>query len=94
MFAFSLLVMAGLPPTAGFFAKTYVWTTLLQTAGTQTADWWLYFGLVMVGVIVSVVSTYYYLRICKQIYFDVPANEQASLYLMDPADFSLSQLFA
>lgn len=48
--------MAGIPPLAGFFGKYY----LLLHAQEQGL-----FGLVIVGLATSLVSTYYYLRLIK-----------------------------
>ncbi len=61
-FMFSL---AGIPPLAGFFAKLYVFKAAIS-AGL--------FGLAIIGVLTSVVASYYYLKIVKIMYFDeVPA---------------------
>jgi NADH-quinone oxidoreductase subunit N len=54
--AMILLSMAGIPPLAGFFGKYY----LLLHAQEQEL-----YGLVIVGLAVSLVSTYYYLRVIK-----------------------------
>jgi NADH:ubiquinone oxidoreductase subunit 2 (subunit N) len=53
--------LAGLPPFAGFFGKFYV---LMNSF--QQGDW----GLVLLGVITSLVSAYYYLRIVKAMWFE------------------------
>jgi NADH-quinone oxidoreductase subunit N len=58
IFMFSL---AGIPPLAGFFAKLYVFKAALS-AGL--------FGLAILGVLTSVVASYYYLKIVKVMYFD------------------------
>jgi NADH-quinone oxidoreductase subunit N len=55
--------MAGIPPFAGFFAKLYVLLPAIQAH--------LYL-LSVIAVLSSVVSAYYYLRIVKLMYFDVP----------------------
>ena len=58
--------MAGVPPTAGFFAKLSVIQALLNA------------GLVWVAiaaVVLAVIGAYYYLRIIKLVYFDAPENE-------------------
>jgi NADH-quinone oxidoreductase subunit N len=60
-FAATLLSMAGIPPFAGFLAKFYVFRAALE-AGLVP--------LVVFGVIASVVSAYYYLRLIKIMYFD------------------------
>ena len=56
-----LFSLAGVPPLAGFFAKFYVFN-----AAIQAHLYWL----AIVGVVLSVVGAYYYLRIVKIMYFD------------------------
>ncbi len=69
-YAFVMLILmfslAGLPPTAGFFAKLSV----LQAALEAGYTW-----LVVVAVLLSVVGAFYYLRIVKLMYMDEPAGE-------------------
>jgi NADH-quinone oxidoreductase subunit N len=55
--------MAGIPPLAGFFAKFYIFMAAIN-AGLYV--------LAVIGVVTSVVGTYYYLRIVKIMYFDEP----------------------
>ena len=57
--------LAGVPPLAGFFAKFYVF------AAAMKAD---LYGLAVIGVLLSAVAAYYYLRIVKIMYFDEPAE--------------------
>jgi NADH-quinone oxidoreductase subunit N len=57
--------MAGIPPLAGFFGKLYVFLAAVQ------GGFWV---LATVGVLTSVVSAYYYLRIVKVMYFDQGAG--------------------
>jgi len=57
--------MAGVPPTAGFFAKFYIFLAALDAG--------LYW-LAVIGVLASVVGAVYYLRIVKVMYFDEPAE--------------------
>ncbi len=59
--AIILFSMAGIPPFAGFFAKFYVFVAAIK-AGL--------YPLALLGVVTSVVSTFYYLRIIKIMYFD------------------------
>ncbi|HBY98552.1 MAG: NADH-quinone oxidoreductase subunit N [Ardenticatenaceae bacterium] len=61
-----LLSLAGFPPLAGFFAKFAVFT-----AGVQAGLTWL----VVVGVLNSVVSVFYYARIIVQMYMREPDVE-------------------
>ena len=61
-----LFSLAGIPPLAGFFAKFYVFMSVIQSE--------MYF-LAIIGLITSVISAFYYLRIIKIIYFDKPAKQ-------------------
>ncbi|HEY7064832.1 MAG TPA: NADH-quinone oxidoreductase subunit N [Chloroflexota bacterium] len=67
--AVSLLSLAGLPPFAGFFSKLYVFWSAIQGGPGQSTSMVV---LVLVGVINSAVSLYYYARIIRQMYL-VPA---------------------
>jgi NADH-quinone oxidoreductase subunit N len=64
-FMFSL---AGVPPLAGFFAKFYAF------AGAVRAG---YTGLVVIAVLMSAVSAYYYLKVTVAMYMKPAAAEQA-----------------
>jgi NADH-quinone oxidoreductase subunit N len=55
--------MIGLPPFAGFFGKYYVFLSALQSNELL---------LVIIGVISSVISAFYYLKIVKHLYFFKP----------------------
>lgn len=65
LFAMLLFSLAGIPPLAGFFAKFYVFLAAIH-AGL--------YALAVIGVLLSVVGAYYYLRIVKIMYFDAPAE--------------------
>lgn len=58
--------MAGVPPTAGFFAKLFVLDALVN------AD---LLWLALVAVSFSVIGAFYYLRVIKVIYFDKPVSQ-------------------
>ncbi len=63
-----LISLTGIPPTAGFIAKVYVFNAAVQ------ADlvW-----LAIAGVLNSVISSYYYLRVVLNMYAGEPASEEA-----------------
>src|ERR1700716_860054 len=69
MMALALLVfmfsLAGIPPLAGFWGKLYIFIAAVEAR--------LYVPAVL-GVLASVVASYYYLRIVKVMYFDDPAE--------------------
>ena len=56
-----LFSLAGIPPLAGFFAKFYIVTSVIEQS--------MYF-LAIVGLLSTVIAAFYYLRIIKIIYFD------------------------
>ncbi|MBV9776616.1 MAG: NADH-quinone oxidoreductase subunit NuoN [Acetobacteraceae bacterium] len=62
-FAVFMFSMAGIPPLSGFFAKLYVFLAAVD------AQMW---ALAVIGVLTSVVSAFYYIRIVKVMYFDAP----------------------
>jgi NADH-quinone oxidoreductase subunit N len=61
----ALLSLAGIPPTAGFFGKYYVFTAALQSHEMQTPHYWL----VILGILTSLVGVYYYFRIIIAMFF-------------------------
>tara|TARA_Y100000590_G_C15173691_1_gene808408 strand:- start:254 stop:652 length:399 start_codon:yes stop_codon:yes gene_type:complete len=70
-FLIILFSLAGIPPLAGFFAKFYIFMSVIEAK--------LYF-LAIVGLITTVVSAFYYLRIIKIIYFDKPKKPFDQIY--------------
>ena len=60
-----MLSLAGVPPTAGFYAKLAV-----LSAAVAAGQIWL----AVVAVILSLVGAFYYLRIVKLMYFDEPGD--------------------
>jgi len=69
MLALSFLVilfsLAGIPPLAGFFAKFYIFMAVIEAK---------MYALAIIGLVTTVVSAFYYLRIIKVIYFDKPSK--------------------
>ena len=61
-----LFSLAGIPPMAGFFAKFYIFMSVIEQS--------MYF-LAIVGLLSTVISAFYYLRIIKIIYFDPPKEQ-------------------
>ena len=57
--------MAGIPPFAGFFGKLAVFNAAVAEE---------YYVLAVLGVLTSVVSAYYYIRIVKVMFFDEPED--------------------
>ena len=65
LLAISLLIilfsLAGVPPLGGFFAKFYVFVAVLEKE---------MYTLAIIGLLTTVMSAFYYLKIIKTIYFD------------------------
>jgi len=65
LIAFSFLIilfsLAGIPPLAGFFAKFYIFMAVIENE---------MYILAIIGLLTTVISAFYYLRIIKTIYFD------------------------
>jgi len=84
LLAMLLFSLAGIPPLAGFFAKFYVFLAAVN-AGL--------YALAVIGVLLSVVGAYYYLRIVKIMYFDAPAERFEPMPGMLAAVLGASGLF-
>ena len=84
LLAMLLFSLAGIPPLAGFFAKFYVFLAAIH-AGL--------YALAVIGVLLSVVGAYYYLRIIKIMYFDAPAARFEPMPLTLAAALGLSGIF-
>ncbi|WP_198374376.1 NADH-quinone oxidoreductase subunit NuoN [Neoroseomonas rubea] len=77
--AIFMFSMAGIPPLAGFFGKMFVFKAAVD-AGLWT--------LAIVGILSSVVSAFYYLRIVKVMFFDETAGA------LDPRPATVSFVMA
>ena len=60
-FLIVLFSLAGIPPLAGFFAKFYIFSAVIEKS--------MYF-LAIIGLLSTVIAAFYYLRLIKIIYFD------------------------
>jgi len=63
-----MVSLTGLPPSAGFVGKFYIFASLIK-AGEE------FYWLVIAGGINSVISLYYYFRVVKVMYFEGKSNE-------------------
>lgn len=66
--AFCLISLIGIPPTVGFMAKFYIFSAAIQ----QDLLW-----LVIIAVLTSVISAFYYLRVVSLMYTGEPASDEA-----------------
>ena len=60
-FLIILFSLAGIPPLGGFFAKFYIFSAVLEQQ---------MYTLAIIGLLTTVISAFYYLKIIKIIYFD------------------------
>jgi NADH-quinone oxidoreductase subunit N len=67
IFLFSL---AGIPPTAGFMGKLAIFGAAISSG---------YYWLVIIGVLTSAASVFYYFRVIMKMYMEVPETEPAKL---------------
>ncbi len=70
-FIILLFSLAGIPPLAGFFAKFYVFMAVIESK---------MYILAVIGLLTTVISAFYYLRIIKIIYFDKPTKRFDTSY--------------
>ena len=76
-FTVFLFSLAGFPPTGGFLAKFYVFSAAVREG---------LLSLVVIGVLASLVSVYYYLRVIVYMYMREPTHE-VDINLENPAIF-------
>jgi len=62
--AICMFSLSGLPPTAGFISKFYIFKTAVESGHTTVA---------LIGILTSIVSVYYYLRVVYYLYMKEPA---------------------
>ncbi len=60
-----LLSLAGVPPTAGFMGKLYVFEAAIQGG---------YLWLALIGILTSIISVYYYLKVVVAMYMVKPVK--------------------
>ena len=67
-----LLSLGGLPPTAGFIGKWYIFSAAVS------AD---YYGLAVIGVLTSVISVFFYLRVVVMMYMQERGTEAPRIHV-------------
>ena len=94
-----LVALTGVPPTAGFSAKFALFevvvgagVTQLSSAGALSPEAVFFFALALCGVLNSVVSLYYYMKLARVMVFEKPERQDA--LVLRPADFVLGVCLA
>jgi NADH-quinone oxidoreductase subunit N len=77
LFAIFLVSLAGFPPSGGFLAKFYVFSAAVRSGLTP---------LVIIGVLASLISVFYYLRVIVYMYMRAPERE-IEIEMENPALF-------
>jgi NAD(P)H-quinone oxidoreductase subunit 2 len=75
-----LLSLGGIPPLAGFFGKVYIFW-----AGWQAGA----YGLVLLALVTSVISIYYYIRVVKMMVVKEPQEMSASVKAYPKTNWNL-----
>lgn len=61
-----MMSLTGIPMTAGFVGKLFLFAAVLDRAATQTGFYWL----LLIAVLNSVVSLFYYIKVVKAMYLE------------------------
>jgi NADH-quinone oxidoreductase subunit N len=68
--ALCMFSLSGLPPTAGFISKLFIFKTAVESGHMTVA---------LVGILASIVSVYYYLRVVYFLYMKEPSEATANV---------------
>jgi NADH-quinone oxidoreductase subunit N len=81
VFSVLLLSLGGIPPTAGFVGKWYIFSAAIRAGD---------YGLAIIGVLTSVVSIFFYLRVIVMMYMAEPGDAPSSPEPSRTATFTLA----
>jgi NADH-quinone oxidoreductase subunit N len=73
--------MAGIPPTAGFFAKMGILQALIDAHQLWLAT---------LAIVFAIIGSYYYINVVKMMYFEEPAPTAPTLHVAQDAYLALS----
>ena len=80
-FVVILVSLTGLPPTGGFIAKLFVFTSAFEKYNASSSVWVL--SLLITGAITTVVSLFYYFKIPLNAYLREPEKDYSRVVKMD-----------
>lgn len=81
----AMISLAGLPLSAGFFGKFFIFQVTLQQG---------HYGLLGVGTISVIAGIYYYLKVIKAMYWQQPSEEARPIIISKTTTFLISGLIA
>ncbi len=82
-----LLSLSGIPPTAGFFGKFYLFSAAIQS--NNPAIFWL----TVVAIVNTIISVYYYLNVVRQMFF-VRSKQTTPIRSSRPLNFVIGLTMA
>ncbi|HEY9246674.1 MAG TPA: NADH-quinone oxidoreductase subunit N [Candidatus Methanoperedens sp.] len=82
------LALAGIPPSAGFIGKFVLFYSITIEAVSQASNWLLL--IVIIAILNSALSIYYYARVIKYMYVLPPAGEK----IKEPAPYVIAIILA
>jgi F420H2 dehydrogenase subunit N len=82
------LALAGIPPSAGFIGKLFLFYSITVEAISQSSIWLLL--IVIIAILNSALSIYYYARVIKYMYVLPPQGEK----IKEPAAYVIAILIA
>jgi NADH-quinone oxidoreductase subunit N len=72
----TIFSMAGIPPLAGFFTKFYVFCSIIQASNYVYMESKTSYYTLMYGLVLTILSSFYYINILKQLFFEKSINGQ------------------
>jgi len=86
-FAIFLLALLGLPPLVGFAAKFQVFAVLFESGRSSPDLSWLYYALLVVASLNTVVSAGYYLKVLRVMILEAPGDQNVKPIRSGPVLF-------
>jgi NADH-quinone oxidoreductase subunit N len=86
----AILSLLGAPPMVGFAGKFFLFRSAIGVYQADPVNNWFFLLMVIIGVIMVLVSVFYYLAVVKAMYVDKSADDARQLYV--PAGTSIAAL--
>jgi NADH-quinone oxidoreductase subunit N len=86
----SILSLLGAPPMVGFAGKFFLFRSAIGVYQSDPANQVFFLGMVIIGVLMVLVSVFYYLAVVKAMFVDKSDDDSRQLYV--PAGTSITAL--